>query len=173
MPRSAFLWLTVCVTAAGAVVALNTRSRIAAITGLGTVGIGVAVIFIYFGAPDVATTQLMVETLAAVMFAIAALRLPAIAERRSRSRRGVHAVVAAVIGICVTVTILSINAQPLDRQITSYFEENSYALAHGLNIVNVILVDFRAFDTFGELIVVLLASFGAMAVLKRRRRGKT
>lgn len=66
--------------------------------------------------------------------------------------------------------VLSVTASPLDRTITQYFEENSYVLAHGLNIVNVVLVDFRAFDTFGELIVVLLASFGAYAVLKRKGR---
>ncbi|WP_295044752.1 hydrogen gas-evolving membrane-bound hydrogenase subunit E [uncultured Paracoccus sp.] len=169
LPRSAFLWLTAIFTAAGAVLALNTRSRIAAIAGLGTVGIGVAVIFIYAGAPDVATTQLMVETLSAVMFAIAALRLPGLTERRSRSRQVVHGVLATAVGLCVAVVILSVTASPLDRTITRYFEENSYALAHGLNIVNVVLVDFRAFDTFGELIVVLLASFGAYAVLRRKR----
>ncbi|MCZ0963414.1 hydrogen gas-evolving membrane-bound hydrogenase subunit E [Paracoccus benzoatiresistens] len=170
LPRSAFLWLTAIFTAAGAVLALNTHSRIAAIAGIGTVGIGVAVIFIYAGAPDVATTQLMVETLSAVMFAIAALRLPGITERRSPRRQMAHGVVAVTTGLCVTAIILSVTASPLDRSITSYFEENSYALAHGLNIVNVVLVDFRAFDTFGELIVVLLASFGAYAVLKRKRK---
>lgn len=169
LPRSAFLWLTVGFTAAGAVLALNTHSRIAAIAGIGTVGIGVAVIFIFAGAPDVATTQLMVETLSAVMFAIAALRLPGLVERRSRQRQLAHGAVAGAVGLCVTVMVLSVTASPLDRTITQYFEENSYALAHGLNIVNVVLVDFRAFDTFGELIVVLLASFGAYAVLKRKR----
>ncbi|MFD2814560.1 hydrogen gas-evolving membrane-bound hydrogenase subunit E [Paracoccus aerius] len=112
----------------------------------------------------------MVETLSAVMFAIAALRLPGITERRSPRRQMAHGVVAVTTGLCVTVIILSVTASPLDRSITSYFEENSYALAHGLNIVNVVLVDFRAFDTFGELIVVLLASFGAYAVLKRKRK---
>ncbi|MCJ8140355.1 hydrogen gas-evolving membrane-bound hydrogenase subunit E [Falsirhodobacter halotolerans] len=170
---SAFLWLTVGVTAAGAALSLTTASRIAAIAGLGTMGIGVAVIFIYFGAPDVATTQLMVETLAAVMFAIAALRLPAIVERRGRGRQVVHAIVAGAIGASVTITVIAISATPMDRSITTYFEENSYVLAHGLNVVNVILVDFRALDTFGEVIVVLLASFGAFTVLKRIRRSKT
>ncbi|WP_157115753.1 hydrogen gas-evolving membrane-bound hydrogenase subunit E [Ketogulonicigenium robustum] len=168
-----FLWLIAALTGAGGVAALTTRSRIAAIAGLGTVGIGVAVIFLYFGAPDVATTQLMVETLAAVLFAIGALRLPAVAETRTRRRQILHAALAATIGVGVTLTILAIGAHPLDRHITTYFEENAYTLAHGLNIVNVILVDFRAFDTFGELIVVLLAAFGARAVLKRKRGRNT
>ena len=68
----------------------------------------------------------------------------------------------------MTLIILAVTSHPLDRHITSYFEASSYALAHGLNIVNVILVDFRAFDTFGELTVILLASIGAYALLKRR-----
>ncbi|MBK4216402.1 DUF4040 domain-containing protein [Paracoccus caeni] len=164
------IWVIAAVTAAGAVLTLGTRSRIAAISGIGTTGIGVTLIFIFFGAPDVATTQLMVETLSAVLFAIAALRLPAIVERRSKSRQLAHAVLAGAVGLTVTLIVLAVTTHPLDRHITSFFEENSYSLAHGLNIVNVILVDFRAFDTFGELTVVFLASVGAYAVLKRRSR---
>ena len=66
---------------------------------------------------------------------------------------------------------MAVTSHPLDRYLTVYFEEASYSLAHGLNIVNVILVDFRAYDTFGELTVVLLASVSAYAVLKRRSAG--
>ncbi|RJL01455.1 hydrogen gas-evolving membrane-bound hydrogenase subunit E [Paracoccus siganidrum] len=162
------VWLIAGFTIAGAFLTLNPHSRISNIAGIGTVGIGVALIFIFFGAPDVATTQLMVETLSAVLFGIAMLRLPGIVERRTGSQRLRHAALAGAVGLCMTLTVLAITSQPLDRHITTYFEENSYSLAHGLNIVNVILVDFRAFDTFGELTVVLLASLGAYAVLKRR-----
>ena len=162
------VWAIAGFTVAGAALALNPHSRIANIGGIGTVGIGVALIFIFFGAPDVATTQLMVETLSAVLFGIAMLRLPGIVERRSRARQIRHAVLAGAVGLCMVLVVLAIASHPLDRHITAYFEENSYTLAHGLNIVNVILVDFRAFDTFGELTVVFLASVGAYAVLKRR-----
>ncbi|MDF3608127.1 proton-conducting transporter membrane subunit [Paracoccus sp. DMF-8] len=165
------LWIIAGFTVAGMALALTPHSRIANIAGIGTVGIGVALIFITFGAPDVATTQLMVETLSAVLFGIAMLRLPGIVERRSRPRQLAHAVLAGAVGLCMTLIILAITSHPLDRHITDYFESGSYALAHGLNIVNVILVDFRAFDTFGELAVVLLASVGAYAVLKRRGGG--
>ena len=164
------VWLIGAFTVAGAVLTLNPHSRIANIAGIGTVGIGVALILIFFGAPDVATTQLMVETLSAVLFGIAMLRLPGIVERRSGSQRLRHAVLAGSVGLCMTLIVLAITSHPLDRHITTYFEEGSYTLAHGRNIVNVILVDFRAFDTFGELTVVLLASIGAYAVLKRRGR---
>ena len=162
------VWVIAGFVTAGAILALNPHSRISNIAGIGTVGIGVALIFIYFGAPDVATTQLMVETLSAVLFGIAMLRLPGIVERRTKSQQWRHAALAGAVGLCMTLIVLAVTSHPLDRHITLYFEESSYLLAHGLNIVNVILVDFRAFDTFGELTVVLLASIGAYAVLKRR-----
>ncbi|MFE3836361.1 hydrogen gas-evolving membrane-bound hydrogenase subunit E [Pseudogemmobacter sonorensis] len=168
LSASLLVWIIAGFIVAGAALAMTPHSRIANIGGIGTVGIGVALIFIFFGAPDVATTQLMVETLSAVLFGIAMLRLPGIVERRTGSQQLRHAVIAGAVGLCMTLTVLAITVHPLDRHITGYFEENSYLLAHGLNIVNVILVDFRAFDTFGELTVVLLASLGAYAVLKRR-----
>lgn len=165
------VWMVAAVTSAGAVLVLNPHSRIANVAGLGTVGIGVALTFIIFGAPDVATTQLMVETLTTVLFGTAMLRLPGIVERRSGAQQLRHAALAGGVGLCFTLLILAVTSHPLDRYITVYFEEASYSLAHGLNIVNVILVDFRAFDTFGELTVVLLASVSAYAVLKRRSAG--
>ena len=171
-PSAPFLlWLVAGISVAGAILALNPHSRIANVAGIGTVGISIALIFIIFGAPDVATTQLMVETLSAVLFGIAMLRLPGIVERRSRARQIAHAVIAGAVGLSLTLVVLAITAHPLDRHITQFFEQSSYALAQGLNIVNVILVDFRAFDTFGELTVVLLAALGAYAVLKRRVTG--
>ena len=165
------LWIIAAFTAAGVGLAIFTGSRIAAIAGLGTVGIGVALIFILFGAPDVAITQLMVETLVAVLFGTAALRLPGMTDGRATGRKRRHGMIAIGIGVLFTCIILGVTSGPLDRHITSYFEEYSYSIAHGLNIVNVILVDFRALDTFGEITVVLIASIGAFALLKRRAPG--
>ncbi len=168
LPAQPVLWLIAGFILGGAGLALTTRSRIANIAGLGTVGIGVALIFLLFGAPDVATTQLMVESLSAVLFALALSRLPGITETRSRARRAAHWLIAGAVGLSVTLILLAITAHPPDRSLTSWFEAHSHSLAHGLNIVNVILVDFRAFDTFGELTVVLLSAFGAWALLQRK-----
>ncbi len=162
-------WIITAFTLAGAALALTIRSRIAVVAGVGAVGVGVALIFILSGAPDVATTQLMVETLAAILFAVALLRLPALSERRSLSRKTLHALIAGACGIGMTLIVLAIASHPLDRRLTTFFEHHAYTEAHGLNIVNVILVDFRAFDTFGELTVVLLAGVGAFALLGRAR----
>ncbi len=167
------IWLIVGFSIAGTLAAISIQSRITAIAGISTVGIGVSLIFIGFGAPDVAMTQLMIEALSAVMLGVALLHLPKATEDRTPRTRALHAVLAGGAGLAVTLVILAVRSHPLDRHLTTFFEENSHAVAHGLNVVNVILVDFRAFDTMGELTVVLLASIGAFAVLKQRSsRGK-
>lgn len=159
-------------TLAGTIVAATTRSRIVAISGLGVVGIGVSLIFILFGAPDVAITQLLVEVLVVVLFSVAALRLPFLPRRREQPRRWGDAVLASAIGGMVTLTLLVVTRGDIDRRLTTYFEAASYPIAHGRNIVNVILVDFRAFDTFGEITVVAMAALAARALLRQGGRRK-
>ena len=165
------LWLVVGLIVAGAGLTSITNSLIAAIAGLGAVGIGVALIFIVFGAPDVAITQLLVETLVVVLFAVAALRLPALSADGPRKFRAFDAVFAIAIGAMVALIMMSVTSAPLDLKITDYFEGASWPEAFGRNIVNVILVDFRALDTFGEIAVVVIAALGAYALLKGRPEG--
>src|SRR5690606_5542784 len=107
---------------------------------------GVALIYTAFGAPDVATTQIMVEALSAVLFGMAMLRLPGIAERRSARRRALHLLTAGAAGLTVTFVVLAVTTGPLDRYITTYFEPNAYTHARGFDIVVLVLVDFRAPD---------------------------
>jgi multicomponent Na+:H+ antiporter subunit A len=151
---------------AGAAQAAFTRSRISAIAGLGVSGIGTAMIFIVFGAPDVAITQLMVEVLIVVLVAVVMLRIPRL--EKGRFRPG-HALIAVAVGAMVSLTLLAVLAQPLDRSLTAYFETTSWPEAYGRNIVNVILVDFRALDTFGEVAVVVAAALAAVALLRGGR----
>ncbi|NRA99777.1 MAG: DUF4040 domain-containing protein [Rhodobacteraceae bacterium] len=155
----------------GALLATLTSSRITAIAGLGAVGIGVALIFIVFSAPDVAITQLLVETLIVVLFAAAALRLPKLPRLTGSSKvRWGDALVSVAIGSVIAALIIQIVAVPLDLRLTEYFEVTSFPEAFGRNIVNVILVDFRALDTFGEITVVVVAALGAYALLRPTRR---
>jgi multicomponent Na+:H+ antiporter subunit A len=159
-------------TVAGTIVAVTTRSRIVAIVGLGVCGIGVSLIFILFGAPDVAITQLLVEVLVVVLFAVAALKLPNLPSRTTQPTRWGDAVLATAIGGCVTFAMMLITAGPIDRRLTEYFEVTSAPEAFGRNIVNVILVDFRALDTFGEITVVAVAALSALALLRQTGRRK-
>ena len=162
-------WLHLALAAlllAGAGQAVLTRSRIAAVAALGVVGIGTALVFIFFGAPDVAITQLMVEVLIVVLVSVVMLRLPRLTT--SRFRPG-HAVIALSVGVVTSLVLLAVLAAPLDRRLTDYFETASWPEAYGRNIVNVILVDFRALDTFGEVAVVVIAALAAVALLRQRR----
>lgn len=151
----------------GTGLAILTQSRITAIAGLGVVGIGIAMIFILYSAPDVAITQLLVETLIVVLFAAAALRLPALGAEPLRGR-WLDAAVAVAMGATVTLILLMATTGPIDRSLSDFFEAASYPEAFGQNIVNVILVDFRALDTFGEIAVVLVAAIGIFALLRSK-----
>ncbi|TNF59614.1 MAG: putative monovalent cation/H+ antiporter subunit A [Rhodobacteraceae bacterium] len=158
---------------AGAVMAALTGSRITAMASLGVVGIGVAMIFIVFGAPDVAITQLLVETLVVVLVAVALLRLPALDPAGTRDWRPRDALLGLAVGAVVTLTLLAVLEVPMDRRLTDYFEVTSWPEAFGRNIVNVILVDFRALDTFGEIAVVVIAALAAYALLRTTDQGPT
>ncbi|MBM2577318.1 DUF4040 domain-containing protein [Jannaschia sp. Os4] len=162
-------WAVLIFVTAGALVTAFTDSRMTAIAALGVVGIGVALIFIIFGAPDVAITQLLVETLIVVLVAVAMLKLPPLDPDRVRSVRLWDLALAALLGIGTTAVMLLVLAVPVDRRITDYYEIASYPEAYGRNIVNVILVDFRALDTFGEIAVVAVAAIAAYALLRGTR----
>ena len=162
-------WASVALIAAGAVLAAFAATRLAAICALGVVGVGVALLFVMFGAPDLAITQLLVETLVVVLVAVVMLRLPSL-ERDAPRRRPADALLAVAVGAVVAVTLLAVIDSPIDRSVTDYFETASVPDAFGRNIVNVILVDFRALDTFGEIAVVAVAAIGAFALIRGTRR---
>ncbi|MEO0677149.1 MAG: hydrogen gas-evolving membrane-bound hydrogenase subunit E, partial [Pseudomonadota bacterium] len=159
-------WALVALLIVGSVLTCLTRSRITAMAALGVVGIGVAILFITFSAPDVAITQLLVETLVIVLVAVALLRLPTLRLDSDQSFRPFHAVLSGALGLTVTLVLLAVLESPLDLRLTDYFEATSWPEAFGRNIVNVILVDFRALDTFGEIAVVVVAALSAYALLR-------
>ncbi len=155
---------------AGALLTAYSSSRMTAVAALGVVGIGVALVFIMFSAPDVAITQLLVETLTVVLVAVAMLKLPHLNLRKEKRRTG-HAILSVTVGALVTFVLIGVLEGDIDRRITDYFEVTSYPEAFGRNIVNVILVDFRALDTFGEIAVVVIAALAAYALLRGTRYG--
>ncbi|MEJ2721010.1 MAG: proton-conducting transporter membrane subunit [bacterium] len=166
-------WLVVIIIISGAAVVMIARSRLLAIGGLGIVGAGAALVFLTSGAPDVAMTQLLVETLTLVVVALVLLRLPRLEKPRIQTskRRFFDLGVSVVVGGAVTVLILAVTAKDLDRTLTEFYEAQSYIAAHGRNVVNVILVDFRGIDTLGEITVVATAGLAAFALIRLKRRG--
>ncbi len=160
-------WAVLLFITAGALLTALTSSRMTAIASLGVVGIGVALIFIMFSAPDVAITQLLVETLVVVLVAVAMLKLPHLEIREGhRDWRPWHAAVSVLVGVVSTLILIAVLQGDIDRRLTDYFEMASWPEAYGRNIVNVILVDFRALDTFGEIAVVVIAALAAYALLR-------
>lgn len=164
-------WLVVVIICLAVVAVVASRSRLLAICCLGVVGAGIALLFLIYGAPDVALTQLLVETLTVIIVALVLLRLPDLDTRRTvplAVRLG-NAVLAISIGTLISVLIMAVNVTELDRTVTQFFEANSYLAAHGRNIVNVILVDFRSLDTLGEITVVALAGLAGYALIQARK----
>jgi multicomponent Na+:H+ antiporter subunit A len=159
-------WAAVLLVAAGALLVVVTNSRLTAVCALSIVGVGIALLFVMYGAPDVAITQLLVETLVVVLVAVIMLRMPKLKHDAIAAGRWLDGVLAIAVGTVVTMTLFAVTADPLDRSVTAYFEEASVPDAYGRNIVNVILVDFRALDTFGEIAVVVVAAIGAYALIR-------
>lgn len=154
---------------AGACLATITRSRLAAVVAIGTVGYGVALIYILFGAPDLAMTQFCIETLSIILFVLVLHRLPPFTLLSSGAARVRDLLVALSVGGLMTFAVLLAVSQPLVPHISTWFLEQSMPAGHGRNVVNVILVDFRALDTLGEITVLAVAALGVYGLLKTRR----
>jgi multicomponent Na+:H+ antiporter subunit A len=150
---------------AGALSAALARSNMAAVLSLGTVGYGVAVMYALLGAPDLAMTQFAVETLTVVIFVLVFSRLRGFGDLSSRLVKTRDALVAIAAGVLVTILVLFIGASGTTSRLSSYFADAAPRLAHGHNIVNVILVDFRGFDTLGETTVLVTVAIGVRALL--------
>jgi multicomponent Na+:H+ antiporter subunit A len=151
-----------------ALAAVRCRSRLTAIASLGATGLGVALLFALFGAPDLAITQLVVEVLTVIVLVLLFRRLPPLVRRTGSGTRARDAAIAVAGGAAVTVSIVLAAAGGLDRDLSAGLAAASVPQAYGRNIVNVILVDFRALDTLGEITVVAAAALGVVALMRRR-----
>jgi multicomponent Na+:H+ antiporter subunit A len=162
----------------GAIVATMVFSRIAAIAAVGTVGYAVALIFVMFSAPDLAFTQFLVETLTVVILVMVLMRVPLeVRSMRTRFCRRRDAAIAIAVGATVSLLLMSTVQGELDLRLTEFFVNASVPEAHGHNVVNVILVDFRALDTLGEIFVVTMAGLSTLGLVRlararHRRRGE-
>lgn len=168
------LEITLAVIAVCAALAVATfKRRIWAILALSVVGYCVSFYFVLMRAPDLALTQLMVETISTVLYLLVLYKLPygMIPDDppTPNGRRTINALVGCLVGLLAfTVSILGQGTKYFDT-IAWYYNENSLKLAGGNNIVNVTLVDFRGFDTMGEITVLSLAAIGVYIMIKLGR----
>lgn len=161
---------TAVIIVVAALVAITTRSRLSAIAALGIVGYGVALIYVLFGAPDLAMTQILIETLTVILFVLVLYHLPRFAILSTRGSRIRDAAIAGTAGVLMAGLTLAAFSVQNDVPLSDFFGETSYPEGHGRNVVNVILVDFRAMDTLGEITVLATAALGIYALLRLRPR---
>jgi len=164
----------VAVIAAAAVTAAIAQTRLTGLCALGVVGVGVALIFVMMGAPDLAITQLLVDTLGVVLVVGLVIYMPGFADfiEKGQKTRRLDALLGILLGTVFSMLLLAVVSEPFNRRISAFYETAAFPEGHGRNIVNVILVDFRAFDTFGEVAVIIIAAIAAYALLVGARARK-
>jgi multicomponent Na+:H+ antiporter subunit A len=147
------------------------QSRFTGAMFLGGVGYAIAVLFALRGAPDLAVTQLLVETLTIVVFLLA-LRVMARTKTRPVSRfpQIMRMCVAAVIGVAIPLFVLAVRGARSAPSASEEYLARSVDEAGGRNVVNVILVDFRGFDTMGEITVLAIAALGVANLVRAAER---
>ena len=153
-----------------AIVATTIDNRLSALILVGVTGYGIAVIFALHGAPDLALTQVLVETIVMVVFMLVLRKMPTeVAWKAEPKQSRVRAWLAGATGLSVViVTIFAMNARTTEP-ISVYMQDLAYEIGHGANTVNVLLVDLRGFDTFGEISVLVIAATGIASLVYRNR----
>jgi multicomponent Na+:H+ antiporter subunit A len=147
-------------------------SRVVALISMGVIGFGITIIFIAYSGVDLAITMIMVETLMVILAMVVVYHLPRYQKFSSTGSRMRDAIVATLVGSFFVVLVLQSGTISLEGRVSEFYKETSLTLAHGRNIVNVILVDFRALDTLGEITVLSIAALGIYAMVKLGHKGK-
>jgi multicomponent Na+:H+ antiporter subunit A len=148
---------------------LIAKTRMMMIISLGGVGYAVSLFFVIFKAPDLALTQLVIETVTVALFLLAFQRLPKLKRHgESKGFRLGNFIVALGVGITMALLALSAHSQKLLPSISQFYKDTVHSEAGGGNIVNVILVDYRGFDTLFEIAVLSIAGIGVYSMIRLR-----
>ncbi|MBX3360223.1 MAG: putative monovalent cation/H+ antiporter subunit A [Phycisphaeraceae bacterium] len=150
--------------------AVTAKNRLLAIIALGMAGLGVTMFYVIYAAPDLALTQISIEALSVVLFVLVFRRLPDFRSLSSRAGKLRDVLIACAGGAMMAGLVLMATSYPSATSVSRDLAERSYPEGHGKNVVNVILVDFRAMDTMGEITVLAIAALGVLALLKLRDR---
>ncbi len=151
-----------------AIQTMFSRSRLAAIISMGVIGYGIAFIYLFYSAVDLAITQILAETLVVVLFVLILQRIPVFARISAKRIKNRDLAIAVAFGAVMTILALQATDISITAPISEYYVRNSLPKAFGRNVVNVILVDFRALDTLGEVVVLIIAALGVFVLLSKR-----
>ena len=142
-------------------IAVRARKRYTGVVLVSVTGLGMVLLFATSGAPDLALTQILVETVTLVTFALVLRRIPSrLGEHNASVWPVARAVLAGAVGVTMALVAMVATAARTTKPISDRFPELAYELGHGKNVVNVALVDLRGWDTMGELSVLILAATG-------------
>jgi multicomponent Na+:H+ antiporter subunit A len=148
------------------------KGRLEAVFSLGMIGMAIAVIFALYSAPDLALTQILVELLMIVLFVLVFIKTLRMFNRNSTGQLNVlHMIISIFFGGIVSVTLMAVLSTPQTSSIATFFVDNSLIQANAKNIVNTILIDFRGFDTMGEITVIGIAALSCFAMLRSSKEG--
>lgn len=145
---------------------ISTRSRLASLILLGIVGVGISWMMLMLGAPDVALTNLLVEFCVVVVMMLVIRHQPRLYLREGENRARFSTVLATVVGIGTFFAVYILTGRHDKPELAQWYLENTYDISGGKNVVAVILVEFRAFDTLGELCVLGMAGVVIAAIIK-------
>lgn len=168
-PTNAYGILTGVLLVTSVAMILLAKTRMTAIISLGGVGYSVALFFVIYKAPDLALTQLVIETITVALFLLAFHHLPQLKRHgESKGFRFGNFIVALGVGITMSLVALSAHSQKLIPSISQFYKDTVASEAGGGNIVNVILVDYRGFDTLFEIAVLSIAGIGVYSMIRLR-----
>ncbi len=151
---------------------IASKSRLKSIVALGVLGFSIGIIFVIYGAPDLALTTFAIETLNVILFVLVLYNLPRFLKLSRSSNRVRDAMIATSVGVFMALMVLFATSFELSSDLKRFFAEASLPEGKGRNVVNVILVDFRALDTLGEITVLAIAALGVFSLLKLKPGGR-
>ncbi|WP_193024450.1 Na+/H+ antiporter subunit A [Corynebacterium casei] len=166
--ENAWQFFAAFIIIAAAVAATITHNRLSGVIIVGITGYSLAFIFALHGAPDLALTQLLVETIIMVLFMLVLRKMPPNTEWRGEPRHNrLRAWLAIAVGLLtIILTMFAVNART-EQSISIHMPDLAQEIGHGANAVNVLLVDIRAWDTFGEITVLVIAATGVASLIYR------
>ena len=147
-------------------VAVRARKRYTGVVLVSVTGMGMVLLFATSGAPDLALTQILVETVTLVAFALVLRRIPSrMGEHNASVLPVARAVLAIAVGATMSLVAIVATGARIAEPISDRFPQLAYEVGHGMNVVNVALVDLRGWDTMGELSVLILAATGVASLV--------
>lgn len=155
-----------CIMVITILLTVTTSSRITAIVSLSIIGYCICLLYVFYGAPDLAMTQFIIDTLTVVLFVLVLFKLPSFLKFNDHKTQFVDAIISISFGVLIAMITFEALLAPAEKTVSKFYAENAYLIGKGKNVVNVVLVDFRGFDTMIETIVLSIAAIGVYSLLK-------